>query len=425
MKNKVIKAVLATCVAFIACFTAFFTGCATVDDWAADIIKKYYYRFDGDYSCIENIDGLSASEMVSRLDRYCAYYTSEEYSRMLAENAGSKNGVGVSYRYTAGRGITVRNVIFGSPAQKAGLHAGDIVTAAEYDGGAVVFSSEEDFSGFVSALPDDSAFTFVMEDGRRVELAKRAYTASYVKMYFNGKEYGVSYGDGMSITQKDGISELPQGTACLRLSQFYGNAPAEMGEMFKIFNEQGGTSLILDLRDNGGGYVDVMLGISGLFTSPREEDAPAMLVKFKDGSAVCYNCKNYDAGYGGLIGGDVDVYVLANQNTASASEALIGVLIGYNILDYGNIFLSQYEGAVPKSYGKGIMQSTFRHVSGEALKITVAGIYWPDENNTTIHNRGLRAEDGCSLAPASDDIVDLGYDDEVAAAVDKILSKSA
>ena len=107
------------------------------------------------------------------------------------------------------------------------------------------------------------------------------------------------------------------------------------------------------------------------------------------------------------------VYVLANCNTASASEALIGAMVCYGALDYKNIFLSQYSDAyinwltesgaevkTARSYGKGIMQSSFTNfVTGEVLKLTTAKIYWPDEA-TCIHDTGVTVKGGCTAVPA-------------------------
>ena len=106
--------------------------------------------------------------------------------------------------------------------------------------------------------------------------------------------------------------------------------------------------------------------------------------------------------------------MLANGGTASASEALIGAMICYGALDYENIFLSQYSDEYKswlkktgqelkdaRTYGKGIMQSTFENAfTGEALKLTTAKIFWPD-GKTSIHDRGVLLSDGCRAASAA------------------------
>lgn len=107
------------------------------------------------------------------------------------------------------------------------------------------------------------------------------------------------------------------------------------------------------------------------------------------------------------------MFVLANAGTASASEALIGAMVCYGALDYKNVFVSQYSDAYinwlypdgkgvknARSYGKGIMQSSFTNFStGEVLKLTTAKIFWPDET-TCIHDVGVTVGDGCTPLPA-------------------------
>ena len=108
-----------------------------------------------------------------------------------------------------------------------------------------------------------------------------------------------------------------------------------------------------------------------------------------------------------------EIYLLANSGTASASEALAGAMVCYGALEYKNIFLSQYseeytdwlsatgqELKTARTYGKGIMQSTFvNDIPGEALKLTTAKIFWPDEK-TCIHDKGITVADGATAVYA-------------------------
>lgn len=427
MKRKsVIISVIAVCLAFL----CLFSGCMTSESWVRRTISEYYYRFDGDYSDIENLKGLSIEDMVGKLDPYSAYYTREEYNRVLADNQGSKSGIGVAYSFVSGKGVEIHAVVGNSPAKKAGLKAGDIVVSAlDGEGNITNFDSSDAFSGFVTARAEGEKFTFNLSDGRTAVLGKEQYTASYVSMFTAEKSYEVYYDDGARRIEENsegGIPQLPAGTAYMYMYQFYGGAAEEMGELIERFNAEGCTSLILDLRDNGGGYVDLMAKIGGLFTARLDDgkDHIAMVAKFKDGSEAVEECAEYPREDVKTFPKGADLYVLANENTASASEALIGVLVSYGILDYENIFLSDYGENPPKSYGKGIMQSVFEnYVTHEALKLTVAGIYWA--NGKTIHDRGLTLEDGCTAAPAGDRIVNVGYDDELAFAIERITAKAA
>lgn len=423
MKSKMIRVFRFSLILAVLCAVVLltFSGCATSKDWAKDIIEKYYYRFDGDYSSLADLDGLSIDEMMEKLDRYSAYYTREEYAAVTADNAGSKSGIGISYSFSQGAGVVIRSVIGNSPAKKEGLKAGDVVVSASVGDESVQFAESSDFSSFVTARATGEDFTLYLENGNTVTLAKAEYTASYASMYTNDCSYEIEY-DGASRrikeNEEEGIPQLPDGTAYIYLSQFYGGAADEIGNLISVFNQKNCTSLILDLRDNGGGYVDLMSKIGGRFTSSVVDgNAVSMKAKYKDGHEEVAHCYNYTQG---VVPAGTDVYVMANHNTASASEALIGVLVSYNILKYENIFLSKYEGYEAKSYGKGIMQSTFERFTGEALKLTVAGIYWA--NGVTIHDKGLTVADGCVAAPASDDIVNIGYDDELLPVIDKIIS---
>ena len=169
------------------------------------------------------------------------------------------------------------------------------------------------------------------------------------------------------------------------------------------------TSLILDLRSNGGGYVSIMQNIAGCFADGKS--TLAMLSRDKKGGEEKYDCKKRsDADK--RVNKNVKVFVLANAGTASASEALIGAMICYGALEYKNIFLSQYADEYinwlyptgndiknARTFGKGIMQTPFTNFrTGEVLKLTTAKIFWPDRQ-TSIHDVGVTLADGCTPVP--------------------------
>ena len=200
---------------------------------------------------------------------------------------------------------------------------------------------------------------------------------------------------------------LFRSTAYIKLSQFYGNAANEVGYLISKFNEENKSKLILDLRNNGGGYVSVMQNMAGYFLSGGDYSREAMIAEYKNGGKSVFGWRNYPAE--SALKEETEVYVLANSNTASASEALIGVLVSYGVLEYENIILSDYtenylswvgaNAKTERTYGKGIMQTTFKNdFTGEAFKLTTARILWP--NGKCIHNVGLTTADGCRTAPA-------------------------
>ena len=110
--------------------------------------------------------------------------------------------------------------------------------------------------------------------------------------------------------------------------------------------------------------------------------------RFKDGSEERYVAEgNYFAEFFG----DSAVYVAANVNSASASEALIGAMYSYGTVSYADIYLTKLGENTARTYGKGIMQTTFTNIGGGAVKLTTAQIYWP--NGTCIHGVGITEND--------------------------------
>lgn len=377
-------------------------------DWAyRTILNNYYGEFDGNNAEVTSLKALAAL-----LDPYSEYYTAEEYKRITAENEGKKSGVGINYNFVAGEGMKIIAVTGNSPAYAAGIRTGDVITAASAGDTRTEFLTVDDATSFFTARADNEAFTLHSAE-KDFSVKKTDFTASYTFMATNKLSWEfVTSGDGSGLAlienAKDTIPYLPDGTAYIRLNQFYGTAADEFGKLVEKFNAKNCTSLILDLRNDGGGYVSVMQDIAGYFTSSLgQKKCVAMTAKYKDNKNEVYFCKDHSGK--SLISNDVKVSVLANANTASASEALIGALVSYGFLEYKNIFLSDFsqeyldyvgEGAKTKrSYGKGIMQSTFYNYStGEALKLTTAKIFW--QNGKCIHDVGLTEADGCRLAPA-------------------------
>ena len=430
--NKLITVLVAFATAVIFFFAGFAVSRLTKKretssfEWAVKIVGDNYYKNVSAGSSLDrSLKGLAES-----LDPYCEYYTAEEYRAALASNSGKKSGVGVSFTYVGkdkggnyehpqGRsGILIESVVGNSPAYKSGLRAGEFVEKGVSASEAKIFESREDFSDFIDAREDGEEFTLYSDHGQYT-VAKSEYTQSYCYMATADKQWVVEYDGGKrEVKETDGgIEYLPDGAAYLRLDQFFGGAAYEMAELIEKFNAESCSSLILDLRGNGGGYVNVMCDISGIFTGQLENPNPvAMRAVFKNGHTETSAVINKFAANRQLPAG-TKVSVLADNGTASASEALIGVLIDNGVVDYGDIYISDFKDGGEKyleftdtveknakTYGKGIMQSTFVNPrTGEAFKLTTAEIYWP-KGETSIHGKGLSKDMGCKTVPAIWDV---------------------
>ena len=419
MKKSLTKKILIASAAFIVAaaviLTSIYFGIFGVyfstTDWVIGMIDKYYYyevdAQDVREAGLENLAG-------NVLDIYSGYYTAEEYKALTQSNAGNSTGIGVSVSYvdnSFGKGVFVNEVVGNSPAYRSGLKAGTFITGATSgDGQTVQFGSSSAFSDFVSARATGEQFTLITDRGE-FTVSREAYHSSYCFMATSDAEWNIEYdGSKREIvkTSSDEYSFLPEGAAYLRVTQFYGDAAAETAELIGEFNDKGCHSLILDLRNNGGGYVDVMQEMAYVFVGSRDYMSAAMTARYKDGSETVFPV-TAEAIKSCLFPADCELYILANNGTASASEALIGVLVSNSVADYSDIYLSDFSQAYLdwsgmaekncRTYGKGIMQTTYRYiVTGEAIKLTTAEIFWP--NGNCIHGVGLTQEDGCNTVGA-------------------------
>ena len=427
-KKILIYSVIAVVIAAIATGAYFLTVAIATPkssyQWAMETIKKnYLYDFD-EKAAQELFDGTETDEFklktvsAQMLDAYSTYYTAEEYNAIMQDNAGEKSGLGISYNFVEDEGVKLITVVGNSPAYNAGLRAGDVIVKYGYSGDETEIKKAEDFSKFIDARAKGEKFTVYTEEDA-FEISKEIYSASYTFFATNTTAWSVSYPSGnqgfLVENPADSLTFLPEGFGYIKLNQFYGNAGAEFGKLVEKFNASKCTSLILDLRNNGGGYVSVMQDIAGYFVSSVKSGTNvAMTAKYKNGKKEVYNCVKKSGAQ--LVPKETEVYVLANSGTASASEALTGVLVSYDIVKYENIFISDFSQnykdwyavqgygnlKTAQSYGKGIMQSTFyNNKTHEALKLTTAKIYWPqkDGNEKCIHDVGLTKDDGCTVVP--------------------------
>ncbi|MDE7083275.1 MAG: hypothetical protein K2O89_06220 [Clostridia bacterium] len=421
--NKIILRAVAAVLAVILTVAAFaFSGCglmtaSNTERWVIKTIKDNYYYYDEMDK--DGLEDLSVSEIVKRLDIYSEYYTPEELLALVKDNSGEKAGVGISYIYVEeGKcsiypegGCLLVMVVGNSPAEKAGLKKGQLLVGGSYNGQTVRFDTQNAIADFIDPIAEGASFTLTASTGESYTVSKQNYNASYMFMATNASAWTATFNgqgevNGIAEVQDSetrAIEYLPDGAAYVSMSQFYGQAADEFGYMVKEFTNQHCTSLILDLRDNGGGYVDVMLDMAGYFAPSSKL---AMTARDRNGKET----KSYSVNHGNnLLPDGTTVYVLANSGTASASEALIGFLISYGVLDYGNIFLSDYseeflswageDYKTAQSYGKGIMQTTFTNwLTHEALKLTTAKIVWP--NGKCIHGEGVTEAAGCRTVEA-------------------------
>jgi C-terminal processing protease CtpA/Prc len=222
-------------------------------------------------------------------------------------------------------------------------------------------------------------------------LNKTAYRVSYVTYYDNEIKYCFESENNESLTAKTyygkGNSMLDSDTAYIAFAGFEGRADVQMINALAKMKERGRTKLILDLRGNGGGRMDILTEIAGalIYCNGKNNFAVAIAEGTRDKSTF-YSGKNR---YNTAI---TSISVLADKHSASASECLIGAMIHYGgAFSRDKLIIEKDESGKATTYGKGIMQTTYGLIGGGALKLTTARMLWPD-GTTCIHGKGITAK---------------------------------
>ncbi|HBF86683.1 MAG TPA: hypothetical protein DDW54_03280 [Clostridiales bacterium] len=375
-------------------FGGYFLRNITTPDYASlDFIlrhyKKYYLEEDDDYV------SLMANGLLSK-DIYSQYYSKEDYAIIEKSAQGIRAGIGLTF---TGGDLTVVEVKYNSPSDKAGITAGGVVVAVgKKDGGYLPVS---DFNGFSVALDGYAAgekFGLKIrygEEEKEFSVSKEEYRETYVLYEDADGRYKFTDADGeLGLNRiSDPVFALADKTAYLKYVAFNGVGGGKYGSAYQVktalgkFKAAGNTKLILDLRNNGGGYMDIMQAVVPHFIDAAAGSRPLVsLARFKDGSEQKFRSESVDYSSYGFE----KIVILANDGTASASEAFIGAALDYDAKKIVSVVLeeSDYYGAY-RTYGKGIMQTTFENfATGEAIKLTTAKIYWP-VSGECVHGAGI------------------------------------
>ena len=407
------KALLAVCAVAIAlvCFLAgWFGQMYSVDPrmrtlmWLVDTVdKKYYEEIDFD-EYYNNLYDAAAPDIFS------GYYSAEEYARLVEESQGSSSNFGIAISADEGDLMQIALVVGNSSAERAGIQVGMYIYRFGLSQNDLQSGSYEDMSRFVSGKAgQDIVFEcgFTEDTKRCYTVRSEEYLASYCMYADRETTFRFRGEDTLSLEETGaGLGGLPSDTAYIRLFEFEGNASWEFSQCLLKMQERGKKNLVLDLRHNGGGYLTILQTLASYFTKNTDEANPVTATaKYRNGSTTVFRADgNY---YNNFFDKDTRFTVLADEFSASASEALIGAMIDFGAITYGDIYLRKTEDGTAHSYGKGVMQSLYMSASGEAFRLTAAKIYWP--SGKSIHGVGVTEGDGAHAVeapslPAKEDV---------------------
>lgn len=286
-------------------------------------------------------------------DEYTEYYTPEEMSSTMDETLGNYVGIGIYMLTNKADGtIVVVQTMENSPAQEVGIETGDIIT--KVNGEEVTVDNISEVSGKIKG-----------EEGTKVKLEiKRGEKTLEIEV--TRKKIVVTH-----IKSK----MLDNSIAYMQLKDFEGGAAKEFDTKYKELQQKGAKSLIIDIRDNGGGIVDEALDILELLC---DKDNKLLITKNKDGKEKTTISKKEQSI-------KIPVVVLTNEYSASASEILAGALKDNN--------RAKIVGT--KTYGKGVIQTLHQLSDGSGLKITSEEYYTP--NNEKINKIGIEPNEKVEL----------------------------
>lgn len=312
------------------------------DTW--DKVVSNYFRpeeIDGQKLMYGAIKG-----MVSSLgDPYTAFFDPEEFEALKQSMASKYEGIGIEMGFDNNQ-IIVITPFEGSPAKEAGVEAGDYILKIEDEVTTDMSLSE-------------AATKIRGEEGTEVTLTflhkgeDEPYEVSIVRSLITYDTVKVSYLEG--------------NIAHISLVRFGDDTNSDWDKVISEVLLKKPSGIILDLRNNPGGYVNSAVYVAGDFI----KDDVIVKQKFSDGSVKSVK----SSGRGRLEG--YNTVILMNEGSASASEILAGALSYYNI---GSI-------VGKKSFGKGIVQDQILLSSGTGLHVTTSEWLTPGDEN--IHKQGI------------------------------------
>lgn len=311
-----------------------------------DKIDKYYI---GEIDNNKLIEG-AAKGMASALqDPYTVFMNQAEFSDFASQTGGTYVGLGLQVGVKENK-IVVVSTFEKSPAEKAGILAGDVI---------------ETVNG-VAVTGQDMEKAVSMMKGKKGEEVKLTVSRETRGAF----EVSAVRDEIQTVTVKEEI--LDKEIGYIQVSLFDEHTADNFDKALKSLSSKGMKSLILDLRENPGGLLDQTVKMTSQFV-PKGKNIVYTEDKEK-------NRKNYDSVGGSAEG--LPITILIDGNSASASEIFIGAIKDYNI---GTL-------VGEKSFGKGVVQTTFYRDKdgfgdGTALKVTISKYFTPNGQN--IHGVGI------------------------------------
>ena len=315
-----------------------------------EIIDKYYLG-EVDENKLE--EGAIKGYIEGLGDPYTEYISKEDMEDYLNDTMGNFVGIGIyMVKNTTYDKIQVLSTIKDGPAEKAGIQAGDLIVSV--DGIAYTAS---DMTTAANNIKGEAGTKVNVEIQRENQIIKYELTREKVK---------VNPVEGKVLENNIGY---------IQFSSFDETTAEDFKNKFEELSKKGIKSLIIDLRNNGGGIVDQALEIADYIT---DKDSVLLYEVDKNDKETVKKAQNDP-----II--NMPIVILTNENTASASEILAGALKD----------LGKAKTVGTTTYGKGVIQQILRLSDGSGLKITIEEYQTPNRNK--INKVGIEPDEKVEL----------------------------
>lgn len=285
-------------------------------------------------------------------DEYSEYLTKKETDEWESYLNGEFSGIGISFQKNDKGEYQVTEVFKDSPAEKSGIKIGDIIL--KVDGN--LYKTSEEMSEHIRGESGTTVELILMRNNKEIKASITRETVKektvYAKVMDDGSGYIV-------------IKSFEDGTA------------KEFETELSAFEKQGIKSMVIDLRDNGGGYIDEGMEIADRLL----KEGTITYMEDVKGKRKYFNSDEKAT--------KIKYVVLVNENTASTSEILTAAIKDNN----GGKIVGN------KTFGKGIVQETTKFKDGSSLKLTVLRYFSP--KGKVIHKKGIKPDVEVKFDPSS------------------------
>ena len=312
------------------------------------IDKKSIFEFDE-----KNAKDAALKAVVDSLgDEYSEYLTKKETDEWESYLNGEFSGIGISFQKNDNGEYQVTEVFKDSPAEKAGIKAGDIIL--KVDGN--LYKTSEEMSEHIRGKSGTTVELVLMRDNKEIKASITRETVKEKTVYSKVMDDGSGY---------------------IMIKSFEDGTAKEFETELSAFEKQGIKSMVIDLRDNGGGYIDEGMEIADRLL----KEGTITYMEDVKGKRKYFNSDEKAT--------KIKYTVLVNENTASTSEILTAAIKDNN----GGKIVGT------KTFGKGIVQETTKFKDGSSLKLTVLRYFSP--KGKVIHKKGIKPDVEVKFDPNS------------------------